>query len=111
RGSGIGDWEKRIGNWESKMKKRNSGRQPQSLNPEPRRFDLVLANIDRSTLIRWVPRMSACIKPGGKWILSGMLAVEKKTIEDALALAGWKNLETKLRGEWAGLVCALEEYQ
>ncbi len=107
--SGIGD---RTANSEfqvpgSRLKKsefRNTN--PDSLFPN---FDLIVANIDRAALTALIPQLTDWVKAEGRMILSGILSTEKETIVEILSRNGWRVAETRIQGEWAGLVCEAEE--
>ena len=71
---------------------------------EPQRFDYILANIDKQTLLHFVPKMKPCMKSGSKLILSGILTSEKSDMEVFLSSTGFRILEAKEEGEWVGLV-------
>mgnify|MGYP001557231907 FL=1 len=61
--------------------------------------DIVLANIRAGPLIELAPQISACVKPGGRIILSGLLAeqvdavvagdVSSCEVEETVTLDGW----------------------
>jgi ribosomal protein L11 methyltransferase len=74
----------------------------------PERFDLVLANIDRSTLLNVIPDVMRLVNPNGVFVLSGILCMEKEIIEPVLRRHRWKILETLSKGEWTGMACRLE---
>jgi ribosomal protein L11 methyltransferase len=69
---------------------------------------LVLANIDRTTLVDVIPKMKGFVKAEGKLILSGILTTEKEIIAGVLARCGWRICEMQTKGEWTGLVCSME---
>lgn len=46
-------------------------------------FDLVLANILAAPLIALAPMLSACVRPGGQILLSGLLADQSQAVQSA----------------------------
>jgi ribosomal protein L11 methyltransferase len=66
--------------------------------------DLVLANILGHILAEHVPQLTAAVKPGGLLVLSGILAVEVRTIQAAFtrAVPDWQ-VETREMGEWCDI--------
>jgi ribosomal protein L11 methyltransferase len=71
-------------------------------------FDLIVANIDRVTLVDMIPRLKGFVKDEGKLILSGILTAEREIILDVLAKAHWKVHDMPSKGEWTGLFCSSE---
>jgi ribosomal protein L11 methyltransferase len=69
--------------------------------PEP--FDVVLANIEAVVLIPMAPAFPARLAPGGKLILSGLLATDVPAVEAAYAAAGFVFEARRDEGEWAAL--------
>ena len=69
--------------------------------PEP--FDLVVANLDRKTLLGYFPDMHRYVAAGGRVICSGLLAEDCAEISGALATAGWEIHGRKDRDEWMAL--------
>jgi ribosomal protein L11 methyltransferase len=67
------------------------------------RFDLILANINRNTLIRFIPILKLHLKPDGVLILSGILLTDEpdlaKVYED-----GFNCQERLTENEWIALV-------
>lgn len=50
---------------------------------EPRSADIVLANILANVLVELAPSIGALLKPGGKLVLSGILAEQAETVRNA----------------------------
>lgn len=75
---------------------------PRELGAEYR-FDLVLANIQRSVIEEIFPDLLRVLKPGGRLLMAGLLETEEEAIR-ALA-AEWKLAPPELRraGEWIAL--------
>ncbi len=66
--------------------------------------DLVLANILGNILAEHVPQLTAAVNPGGQLVLSGILAVEVRTIQAAFmrAVPDW-SVESREMGEWCDI--------
>jgi ribosomal protein L11 methyltransferase len=63
-------------------------------------FDFIFANIISHVLLPNLPKFYSFLKPGGKAIFSGLLAIEEKDFTDGLVKAGFKNIEISYRDEW-----------
>lgn len=61
---------------------------------------VVLANIVTSVLTEMLPMIAAALVPGGRAILSGILADEAPRVRKALAAGGWRIVTTDLEGSW-----------
>ncbi|MGE5314437.1 MAG: 50S ribosomal protein L11 methyltransferase [Acidobacteriota bacterium] len=70
--------------------------------PEPV-FDVILANILRSTIIELMPGMSAKCAKGGLLLLSGLLKEDRAPIEASLAEHGLSVVEVIGENEWIGI--------
>jgi ribosomal protein L11 methyltransferase len=68
----------------------------------PHAFDLVVANITAPLLRERAVEILAAAAPGGRVILSGLLAEEADAVADAYARAG--SITRSTDGEWACLV-------
>ena len=69
-------------------------------------YDLVMANILANPLILMAPALAAALKPGGRAILSGLLAEQAGAVREAHTVAGMTLVERRdLRG-WSTLVMA-----
>jgi len=64
------------------------------------RFDLVLANIYAEKLVTMRDALTACVKPGGRLVLSGIESARRILVEDAFARSGWPIEVEWQRGEW-----------
>jgi ribosomal protein L11 methyltransferase len=62
---------------------------------------LVLANIQADVLVRYAGELAAAVAPGGRLVLSGILATEIASVRAAFASAapGWA-FESRILGEW-----------
>ena len=65
-------------------------------------YGLILANIDRKTLVPMLPEFPAYGRPGTICILSGILAEEKQAITGLLGRLPFRLIESAELGEWAG---------
>lgn len=67
-------------------------------------YDLVLANILGHVLAEFAPELTAAVKPGGELILSGILAVEVRTIQAAFTrvVPDWQ-VDSREIGEWCDI--------
>ncbi len=54
----------------------------------PVTFELVVANLLRTEMLPCLARIAACTRPGGHAVFSGLLAVERDPVVEALAAAG-----------------------
>lgn len=63
-------------------------------------FDLVLSNIISAALIKLAPQASKFVKPGGKWIVSGIIQANWPDVDKAATRAGFKLVENQVEGEW-----------
>lgn len=64
------------------------------------RFDLVCANLLADLLLAERGRLTACVAPGGRLVLAGILAREFETVRAAYAAAGWRLVASRTEGEW-----------
>ncbi len=68
-----------------------------------RQYDLVLANILAGPLEQMAPSLSDRVAPGGRILLSGILATQADTVEAAYVAQGLVASPRGLRGEWVRL--------
>jgi ribosomal protein L11 methyltransferase len=66
-------------------------------------FDLIAANILLNPLIALAPSLAAHLTPGGRLVLSGVLAGQAASLRRAFVRAGLRPLKTFVIGEWATL--------
>ena len=71
-------------------------------------YDLIFANILKGPLIELAPAMAAHAAPGGRVILSGLLAVQAEAVQAAYAAAGFVPEARDDLGEWSTLVLRRE---
>ncbi len=67
-------------------------------------FDIVAANLYSTILTAASAMIVSAIKPGGVLILSGILAVEERTIITVFEDLGLKHCKTLKRGKWAAVM-------
>lgn len=72
---------------------------------EPGRWDLVLANIERNTLLRGMSALAAALRPGGTVLLSGFLASDTDALRAAAREAGLRDGDAAHDGGWTLLAC------
>lgn len=67
--------------------------------------DLLLANIQADVLMRHAERLGGAVAPGGRLVLSGILARENAEVRDRFRgfFPGWR-YESRELGEWSDLV-------
>lgn len=68
-------------------------------------FDMVLANIDSTTIIDMAPDLARALAPGGTLIASGIGERWAGTCRTALENAGLRALEAASRDGWCALIC------
>jgi ribosomal protein L11 methyltransferase len=73
-----------------------------------RSFDLVLANIDRRTLVPMLPALPRHAADGGLVILSGILAEEQGLVLNLIEKPPFRLIEKKVLREWAGFAAAVD---
>lgn len=67
------------------------------------RFDLILANINRHILLRYMSEMGAALVPGGTLLLSGILAGDEDIISSAALGAGFIKQARLQENDWIAL--------
>lgn len=68
-------------------------------------YGIILANIERNTLIRAMPVMERALEVGGTLLLSGFIRDDKAVMQAAAEHAGMRTVLTMEEGEWALLAC------
>lgn len=74
-----------------------------ALNSGIEPFDLVFANIYAEKLVDMSEGLTACVKKGGRLVLSGIESVRRNLVEDAFARIGLPLEMEWERGEWVTL--------
>ncbi len=67
-------------------------------------YDIVTANLYSTILTASAGMIEGAVKPGGRLILSGILAVEEEAILKTFLTLQFKHLKTLKRGKWAALM-------
>ena len=70
-----------------------------------RRFDFILANINRNILLGMMSSFAAALPVGGRCAMSGFLAGDVGAIAEAARSAGMEPETTEERDGWAAVVC------
>ncbi len=68
-------------------------------------YDLILANIERNTLLDAMPVMAAALLPGGVLLLSGFVIGDRHLLAEAAQANGLSLAEHLQEGEWSLLGC------
>jgi ribosomal protein L11 methyltransferase len=68
------------------------------------RVDLLLANITIATLTELHPRLASHLRPGGRAVLSGVLAERAHELLEVLRQAGWRHERTDQEQDWVALL-------
>jgi ribosomal protein L11 methyltransferase len=66
-------------------------------------YDLVLANITIRTLLELHPLLARSLRPGGRAVLSGVLAERADELLDVLRVSGWRHDGTDQEQDWVAL--------
>ena len=69
-------------------------------------YDIVAANILAEVLIPLLPAGIRCLKPGGIYIMSGIIEDKEEAVVNACKDHGLDVLEVNRDGEWVGVVAA-----
>ena len=67
-------------------------------------YDIVAANILAEVLIPLLPAGIGCLKPGGIYIMSGIIEDKEEAVVDECRKHGLEILEVSHDGEWVGVV-------
>lgn len=67
---------------------------------EGRRFDIILANINRNILLADLPSYASCLVPGGKMILSGFYDSDLPVITQRATELGFRFISSKEENKW-----------
>jgi ribosomal protein L11 methyltransferase len=66
-------------------------------------FDLLLANLDRKTLLKYFALFHSFLRPEGELLVSGLQREDEQEIRAALTVTGWKVCSSKETEEWLAL--------
>lgn len=72
--------------------------------PQNSTFDVILANINRNTLITLIPDLLFYLRKGGTLLLSGLLQEDEETILSLDSVKILSHLETRQNGEWIAIL-------
>ena len=72
-------------------------------------YDLVLANILADIIIPLSGVIGQCMKPGGIFVSSGILAVKEADVREALVKNGFEVLEVSHSGDWIAIAARAPE--
>ena len=67
-------------------------------------LDLLLANITIRTLLELEPLLAQQLRPGGRAVLSGVLAERAQELLDVLLSSGWTHERTDQEQDWVAVV-------
>ena len=76
--------------------------QPENLQPSE--YDIVMANINRNVLLRYVEIFPDFVKADGKLIVSGIILSDESAILGAYEKAGFRLLKKNAAKEWLSLI-------
>ena len=76
-----------------------------------RKADILLANIISDVLCIYADNLIEAVNPGGKLVLSGILAAENDEVKECFAsrCKRAKSIESAVMGEWSSLVIEMEK--
>ena len=80
-----------------------------SLDCTRKRFDVVVSNTSKDTLISMKDSLKKRLLPLGHLIVSGIQANEKQEVADIYGNSGYDMVSGKVEGEWAGLLFRLKK--
>ena len=66
-------------------------------------YDIVAANILADVLVALTPVVTAQMKPGAIYILSGIIDDKEAVVKEAVQAAGLELLDVNYQGEWVGI--------
>lgn len=66
-------------------------------------FDIVVANLNRNTLLYIEPELRKRCKAGGVLLLTGLLALDEPDVVDSYTKSGFRLLESLHEAEWSAL--------
>ncbi|HSW56037.1 MAG TPA: 50S ribosomal protein L11 methyltransferase, partial [Ignavibacteriaceae bacterium] len=67
-------------------------------------FDLILANIQKNVLLEIADKIKSKLKTGGVVILSGLLEIDKESIEEKYQSLGFRVEQIEKMDEWIAVV-------
>jgi len=66
-------------------------------------WDLIVANLDLQTILRFAEKLNLFLSPKGQLFLSGLLIEDYQEISGTFEDRGWVVVESRYREEWIGL--------
>lgn len=73
-------------------------------NLEAYRYDVIVSNITANVIIRLVPFAAQLIKPGGSFIVSGIIGERLDEVLTALNENGFKAADTEIMDDWVAVL-------
>jgi ribosomal protein L11 methyltransferase len=64
------------------------------------RYDIVLANINKNIILRFLPALVSCLNTNGRLLLSGLLKDDEADMLNAAKLLALKHISTTHRNNW-----------
>jgi ribosomal protein L11 methyltransferase len=71
-----------------------------------RTYGIILANIERNTLVAGMHDLAGVLSPGGYLLLSGFIVADVPVMREAARAAGLETVGGREEGEWAMLTCS-----
>lgn len=72
--------------------------------PAGAEYDVILANINRNALLELVPELNKYLRPGGKLLLSGLLAEDEHMMLDVTNKQLLTHVSTRQQQEWIAML-------
>ncbi|MBS1771600.1 MAG: 50S ribosomal protein L11 methyltransferase [Bacteroidetes bacterium] len=73
-------------------------------NAEVKQFDIILANINRHILLRYMTDMYQLLPIGGKLLMSGLLKEDDSIVTEAAIAAGFRKFSYKELNNWVAIL-------
>lgn len=77
--------------------------------PEHAEYDLILANIERNTIVEMLPDFKRVSKADTRIILSGLLKTDEQLVLDKVEAQGLAVKELRQENEWIAIHCEVEK--
>ena len=68
-----------------------------------KKYDLIIANINRNILLQDIPIYTSCLNEGGILLLSGFYEKDVEAIEEVTLEHGLQRSGLRKRNDWVGL--------
>ena len=72
--------------------------------PQGRKYDIILANINRNVILHYIQDLKHAVKEKGLLLFSGLLVEDEKVIVEAAALYNFQLLKQVERNKWISLL-------